>query len=72
MKQLFDHATKLGLLLKNPASACKVNDAEGVEKSSERALSKPEIGLVFKIFRENADSFSRITIWSVLCCFYLL
>lgn len=59
MKQLFDHAIKLGLLLNNPASAFKVNDAGGVEKSRERALSKAELALVFKIFRENADSFSR-------------
>lgn len=59
MKQLFDHAIKLGLLLNNPASAFKVNDAGGVEKSRERALGKAEIALVFKIFRENADSFSR-------------
>lgn len=59
MKQLFDHAIKLGLLLNNPASAFKVNDAGGIEKSRERALSLDEIGHVFKIFREHSDSFSR-------------
>lgn len=37
MKQLFDHAIKLGLLLNNPTSAFKVNDAGGIEKSRERA-----------------------------------
>ncbi|CAK9886936.1 MAG: hypothetical protein XXXJIFNMEKO3_03386 [Candidatus Erwinia impunctatus] len=50
MKQLFDHAIKLGLLLNNPASAFKVNDAGGIEKSRERALSLEEIGQVFEIF----------------------
>ncbi|EAN7518268.1 DUF4102 domain-containing protein, partial [Salmonella enterica] len=59
MKQLFDHAIKLGLLLNNPASAFKVNDAGGIEKSRERALRLEEIGQVFKIFREHSDSFSR-------------
>lgn len=59
MKQLFDHAIKLGLLLNNPASAFKVNDAGGIEKSRERALSLEEIGQEFKIFREHSDSFSR-------------
>lgn len=47
MKQLFDHAIKLGLLLNSPASAFKVNDAGGVEKSRETALSLEEIVHVF-------------------------
>ena len=59
MKQLFDHAIKLGLLLNNPATAFKVNDAGGVEKSRERALTHDEIAHVFKVFREHSDSFSR-------------
>ncbi|MEI7163668.1 tyrosine-type recombinase/integrase [Pectobacterium versatile] len=59
MKQLFDHAIKLGLLLNNPASAFKVNDAGGVEKSRERALSLEEIAHVFEVFRKHSDSFSR-------------
>lgn len=59
MKQLFDHGIKLGLLQSNPAMALKVNDAGGIEKSRERALSLEEIGQVFKVFREHSDSFSR-------------
>ncbi|HIE8946813.1 tyrosine-type recombinase/integrase [Enterobacter bugandensis] len=57
--QLFDHAIKLGLLLNNPASAFKVNDAGGIEKSRERALNLEEIGQVFRVFKEHSDSFSR-------------
>ncbi len=56
--QLFDHAIKLRLLLNNPASAFKVNDAGGIEKNRERALSLEEIGQVFRVFREHSDSFS--------------
>ncbi|MFU8907685.1 hypothetical protein ACNARK_12735 [Proteus sp. DFP240708] len=60
MKQLFDHSIKLGLLQSYPAMAFKVNDAGGIEKSRERALSLEEISQVFKVvFREHSDSFSR-------------
>lgn len=59
MKQLFDHGIKLGLIQSNPATAFKVNDAGGVEKSRERALSLDEIAYVFKVFREHSDCFSR-------------
>jgi len=59
MKQLFNHAIKLGLTMNNPAAAFRVNDAGGVEKSRERALTLEEIGFVFKKFKENSDSFSR-------------
>lgn len=59
MKQLFNHGIKLGLVQNNPAAAFKVNDAGGVEKSRERALSLEEVKRVFQIFRENSDSFSR-------------
>ncbi|MBF1996499.1 integrase arm-type DNA-binding domain-containing protein [Serratia symbiotica] len=59
MKQLFNHAIKLGLTMNNPAAAFKVNDAGGVEKSRERALTLEEVGFVFKKFAENSDSFSR-------------
>jgi len=59
MKQLFNHGIKLGLVQSNPATAFKVNDAGGVEKSRERALSLDEIAHVFKVFREHSDSFSR-------------
>lgn len=59
MKQLFNHAVKLGLTMNNPAAAFRVNDAGGVEKSRERALTLEEIGYVFEKFKENSDSFSR-------------
>ncbi len=59
MKQLFDHGIKLGLVQSNPATAFRVNDAGGVEKSRERALNLDEIAHVFKVFREHSDSFSR-------------
>ncbi|MCU5773512.1 integrase arm-type DNA-binding domain-containing protein [Erwiniaceae bacterium BAC15a-03b] len=59
MKQLFNHAIKLGLTMNNPAAAFRVNDAGGVEKSRERALTLEEIGFVFEKFKENSDSFSR-------------
>lgn len=59
LKQLFNHAIKLGLLTYNPASAFNVNDAGGIEKSRDRALSLDEIRQVFKIFQANSDSFSR-------------
>ncbi|MEN4873483.1 site-specific integrase [Kosakonia cowanii] len=59
MKQLFNHGIKLGLIQGNPATAFKVNDAGGVEKSRERTLSLEEVNHVFKVFREHSDSFSR-------------
>ncbi|WP_312241704.1 tyrosine-type recombinase/integrase [Pantoea sp.] len=59
MKQLFNHAIKLGLVQNNPATAFRVNDAGGIEKSRERALSLDEIAHVFKVFREHSDSFPR-------------
>ncbi|MBZ9539609.1 tyrosine-type recombinase/integrase [Modicisalibacter tunisiensis] len=59
LKQLFNHAIKLGLLTYNPAAAFNVNDAGGIEKSRERALTLEEIQRTFKIFRANSTSFSR-------------
>nr|WP_299244227.1 site-specific integrase [uncultured Halomonas sp.] len=59
LKQLFNHAIKLGLLTYNPAAAFNVNDAGGIEKSRNRALSLDEIHKVFQVFRDNSDSFSR-------------
>lgn len=59
LKQLFNHAVKLGLITYNPASAFTVTDAGGVEKSRDRALTREEIQYVFKVFRENRDSFTR-------------
>ena len=59
LKQLFNHAIKLGLLTYNPAAAFSVTDAGGIEKSRDRALGLEEISKVFKIFRENSDSLTR-------------
>ncbi|MFW3614832.1 tyrosine-type recombinase/integrase [Billgrantia antri] len=59
LKQLFNHAIKLGLLTYNPAAAFNVNDAGGIEKSRDRALTLDEIRHVFQVFRYNHDSFSR-------------
>ncbi|MBS9405615.1 site-specific integrase [Halomonas sp. TRM85114] len=59
LKQLFNHAIKLGLLTYNPASAFNLNDAGGIEKSRDRTLNLDEIRQVFRIFRDNSDSFTR-------------
>lgn len=59
LKQMFNHAIKLGILTYNPASAFNVNDAGGIEKSRDRVLSLDEIRNVFQAFRDNSDSFSR-------------
>lgn len=59
LKQLFNHAIKLDVVGANPASAFNVNDAGGVEQSKDRALTFKELTQVFKVFRENKDSFTR-------------
>nr|WP_298968459.1 site-specific integrase [uncultured Halomonas sp.] len=59
LKQLFNHGIKLGLITYNPASAFNVNDAGGVEKSRDRALSTEELSKAFTVFRENRTSFTR-------------
>jgi integrase len=58
-KQLFNHGIKLDVVNSNPAAAFSVDDAGGMEKSKSRALSIDELKAVFKIFRENSDSFTR-------------
>jgi len=58
-KQLFNHGIKLDVIGANPASAFSVNDAGGVEKSKDRALSLQELALFFKTARNNSDSFTR-------------
>lgn len=59
LKQLFNHGIKLGLLVHNPAAAFKVDDAGGIEKSRDRALSLEELTQVFQVFRSQSDSFTR-------------
>ncbi len=58
-KQLFNHAIKLDIIVSNPASAFAVDDAGGVEKSRDRALTLEELTFTFKMFRKEADSFTR-------------
>ena len=58
-KQLFNHAIKLDLTNSNPAVAFNVNDAGGIEKSRDRALTFDELTEFFKVARENNHSFSR-------------
>lgn len=58
-KQLFNHACKLDLATANPASAFKVSDAGGIEKSRERILDINELKIVFSIFREHQHIFTR-------------
>ena len=58
-KQLFNHAVKLDLIASNPASAFAVDDAGGIEKSRDRALTIEELAFAFKVFREESDSFTR-------------
>lgn len=59
LKQLFNHGIKLDVVGANPASAFNVSDAGGVEQSKDRALTLDELTQVFKVFRENKDSFAR-------------
>lgn len=58
-KQLFRHGIRLDLVKSNPADAFTVHHAGGLEKSRSRALSIDELKTVFRVFRENADQFTR-------------
>ncbi len=58
-KQLFNHAIKLDLTNSNPAVAFNVNDAGGVEKSRDRALTIEELTFFFQVAKTNSQSFSR-------------
>lgn len=71
MKQLFRHAVKLDLTLNNPAAAFGTNDAGGVEKSRDRALSLDEVKSATAIFRKHMDRFGMDNYLSV-CLFLVL
>lgn len=58
-KQLFNHGIKLDVVGANPASAFQVDDAGGIEKSRDRALTLDELSHAFKVFKENPQSFTR-------------
>ena len=57
-KQLFNHACKLDLANSNPASAFKISDAGGIEKSRTRILDISELEIVFHILRDNSHIFT--------------
>lgn len=59
LKQLFNHAMKLGLSDSNPAQPFNVNDAGGMEKSRERALTFKELEFFFRVMREQPEQISR-------------
>lgn len=58
-KQLFRHGIRLDLMKSNPADAFTVHHAGGVEQSRSRTLTIEELTTVFRVFRENADQFTR-------------
>lgn len=58
-KQMFNHGIKLDVIGANPASAFQVDDAGGIEKSRDRALTIDELSHAFKVFRANPHSFTR-------------
>ena len=69
-KQFFNHAIRLDLTQNNPAAAFRISDAGGVEKSRDRVLEYSEIEHVFRIMRENQQSFGRSNY--LACCLLLL
>ncbi len=58
-RQIFNHSIKLGLISSNPASAFSIQDAGGIERSRDRALSLSEIKTVFEVFDANPGAMSR-------------
>jgi len=73
LKNIFKHAIKFGHLTNNPAISLDPQDAGGSEKSRERALSLEEIEIAFKVFRNNAFTFTRdnylcTALLLVFCC----
>jgi integrase len=58
-KQIFNHAIKLGLVEYNVALAFNAKDAGGIEKSRTRALSFDELKIVFKVFDNHSEQFTR-------------
>ncbi|QSX37568.1 tyrosine-type recombinase/integrase [Shewanella sedimentimangrovi] len=57
-KQLFNHASKLDLILGNPATAFKPVDAGGVETGRQRALKMAELAKLFQVLRDNRPIFT--------------
>ncbi|MFC3031676.1 tyrosine-type recombinase/integrase [Pseudoalteromonas fenneropenaei] len=59
LKQLFNHGMKLGVATSNPAIPFSLNDAGGMEKGRDRALSFAEVEQFFRIMREQDEAISR-------------
>ena len=57
-KHLFEHANKLDITQRNPASAFKESDAGGPTKSRDRALSFQEIEITLNVLRGNLAIFT--------------
>jgi integrase len=58
LRNLFDHAIKMGYLQANPAATLTTkDDGGGPESRRKRALSEDEVKIVFHVFKENIRSF---------------
>lgn len=59
LKQIFNHAIKLGLTNNNPAIPFSIKDAGGTEKSRTRALSFSELEVFFACCQKYSNIFTR-------------
>ncbi len=59
LKAMFAYGESLGLVTRNPAERIKIEHAGGKEKSRTRALSRAEIGKLFKAMRDASTRFGR-------------
>jgi integrase len=59
MKQIFNHAIKLGVTNNNPAIPFSIKDAGGTEISRTRALSFQESEVFFSCCRKHSNIFTR-------------
>jgi len=66
LKQIFNHAIKLGLADSNPALPFSIKDAGGTEKSRTRALTFDELKIFFDCCQKHSDIFTRDNYIAVL------
>jgi integrase len=66
LKQIFNHAIKLGVTNNNPALPFSIKDAGGSEKSRTRALSFEELALFLSCCQKHANIFTRDNYIAVL------
>lgn len=59
MKQIFNHAIRLGVTNNNPAIPFLIKDAGGTEKSRTRALSIQELDVFLSCCRKHSNIFTR-------------